>query len=249
MNLAKYKSALRETLNTGDPDQVLQDLVNRVNSNAAVFNTISTVLGKLNRTRKQYRDGLIQAPELNSELTKIDTLVRDLIDQLTENDIVGGAGDFDPAGDVKEQPDSVFISTPIASLPEADYKKMKAVVQDVQDVLRYELDVTIIYYAGDTISGAEDFHSPEAAIRQDFRGIHACEYFLLIYPERIASSVLVEVGYALCLKKQCLFFVKNRNDLPFLIRSADKVFKRVKIVEYAESGDIPDLLKNTGFIV
>ena len=101
MNLAKYKSALRDTLNTGDPDQVLQDLVNRVNSNAAVFNTISTVLGKLNRTRKLYRDGLIQAPELNGELTKIDTLVRDLIDQLSQNDVVAGAGDFDPAGDVK----------------------------------------------------------------------------------------------------------------------------------------------------
>ena len=56
----------------------------------------------------------------------------------------------------------------------------------------------------------------------------------------------MEVGYAMCLKKKCLFFAKNRNDLPFLIRTADKVFKRVKIVEYANSGDIPGLLKNMG---
>lgn len=246
MNLAKYKSTLRESLNTGEPDQVLQDLVNRVNSSVPLFNSISTIFAKLNRTKKLYRDGQILAPELNSELTRIDTLVRDVIDQLAQTDLVTAAGVFDPTEGIEEQPDSVFISTPIASLPETEYRKMKKIVQEVQEVLRYDLDVTIIYYAGDTISGTEDFHSPEAAIKQDFRAIHACEYFLLIYPERIASSVLVEVGYAMCLKKKCLIYTKSRNDLPFLIRTADKVFKRVSIVEYADSNDITVLLKQSG---
>lgn len=246
MNLSKYKSTLRESLNTGEPDQVLQDLVNRVNSGVPIFNSISTIFAKLNRTKKLYRDGQILAPELNSELTRIDTLVRGVIDQLALTDLVGGAGDFDPTEDIEEQSDSVFISTPIASLPEMEYQGMKAIVQEVQDVLRYDLDVTIIYYAGDTISGTADFHTPEAAIKQDFRGIHACEYFLLIYPERIASSVLVEVGYAMCLKKKCLIYTKNRDELPFLIRTADNVFKRVKIVEYPQSSDIPVLLKQSG---
>lgn len=243
MNIEKYKNTLRESLNTGEPDQVLQDLVNRVKSGTPLFNSISTIFGKLNLTRKLHRDGLIQTPELSNELTKIVTLVRGVIDQLAQDDVVDKAGDFDPAENIEEQPESVFISTPIASLPEAEYKKMKEVVQEVQDVLRYELDVTIIYYAGDTISGTEDFHSPEAAIKQDFRGIHACEYFLLIYPGRIASSVLVEVGYAMCLKKKCLFFAKKRDDLPFLLRTADKVFQRVSIIEYGNSSDIPELLK------
>ncbi len=53
----------------------------------------------------------------------------------------------------------------------------------------------------------------------------------MLYPQKMASSVLFEAGFALALDKYSLYFAADRTELPFMLREAAGVFARVRIHE------------------
>ena len=72
---------------------------------------------------------------------------------------------------------------------------------------------------------------PVAKITRCVQALKSSRYFLLFYPAKMSSSVLVEAGYALSLHKKAVYFVKNREHLPFMLRFSESAFP-VKIHQY-----------------
>ncbi len=52
--------------------------------------------------------------------------------------------------------------------------------------------------------------------------LRAAHLFVMIYPGKIVTSALVEVGYAMALRLPCLLLVRDRDDLPYLLKQAER---------------------------
>lgn len=146
----------------------------------------------------------------------------------------------------------LFLSTPMSGLrDEQEYRSHRRFVLDVADVLRRDLGIERIYFAGSEVTSIYDFDAGEDALRSDLEALRESRALCLVYPRRLVSSVLIEVGMALALGKPCLLFVRKREDLPYLLISAEKLAGRdglpeVRIVEYQSAENLKRLLREVG---
>ena len=132
----------------------------------------------------------------------------------------------------------VFISSPMAALSDKQFQVDRKNISQVIACLRNNCGKPAIFWASESIQSSEEFDPPSISVETDIEAIETSEYFILIYYRKSPSSVLFEAGIALALGKKCLYFVRNRNDLPFLMRNVSEVFSNVKIYEFSKSNDI-----------
>lgn len=133
---------------------------------------------------------------------------------------------------------SVFLSSPMASLNDDEYEKFHTQMLLVQAAIKKECKSRQVFYPGQNIEKSERFEGKQKAIDKNFIKLKECEYLVVIYPEMLTSSVLVEVGYALALSKKIIIFVKNKEDLPYILQEADKSINNVNLYTYTEVEDI-----------
>lgn len=138
----------------------------------------------------------------------------------------------------------VFLSSPMASLNDKRYREERNFALAVISSLKKDCGMQTIYYAGVEIDTKSGFDPYDVAVLDDLDAINNSRYFILIYPQKSASSVLFEAGCALALAKECIYFVKNRNLLPFLLRQAEQAFSNVKLYEYKSIDDVTKVCKN-----
>jgi len=137
----------------------------------------------------------------------------------------------------------LFIASPMASFDSDDeYKKDRQGILNLIDTFRRECKFKSIIYAGRDIRSMSDFDAPDLSVQDDFLALKESRYFIMVLPEKLASSVLVEAGAALALEKPSIYFVKDRHDLPFLLAQAEMAFSSVKIYEYSKIEDINNLI-------
>lgn len=146
----------------------------------------------------------------------------------------------------------LFLSTPMSGLrDEQEYRSHRQFVLEVAEVLCKDLGVERIYFAGREVTSIQGFDAGDDALRSDLEALRESRVLCLVYPRRLVSSVLIEVGMALALGKPCLLFVRRREDLPYLLISAEKLAGRdglpvVRIVEYQNPEDLKRLLREAG---
>jgi len=126
---------------------------------------------------------------------------------------------------------TLFIGLPMASVSEEKYKEFRDKIVFTRDVLRQHFDK--IFCPALDIIEPENFEGEQTAVTKNMLELKQSEYCLFIYPEKAASSVLVEIGYAIATSKKTIIFAQ-RSELPFLLQQADKVDKRVKIYKINE---------------
>ncbi|MHC4728022.1 MAG: hypothetical protein ACYS17_12430 [Planctomycetota bacterium] len=138
----------------------------------------------------------------------------------------------------------VFLSSPMAALSnDEQYKKDREKVLAVMKALRIECKFNSCVYAGNDIESMEKFQQPDDSLKDDFRNLRESKYFILLYPAKLASSVLLEAGWALAFGKPSIYFVRNIKDLPFLLQQAGQTFNNVKIYECEATDDILKVIK------
>ena len=143
----------------------------------------------------------------------------------------------------KEYLHDVFISSPMAAYNDnKKYQLDRSKILDIIKVFEDKCNFKSIVYAGRDISSIYDFEAPDISVKDDLRLMKDSKYFVLIYPEKITSSVIFEAGWALALKKPSLYFLKNREDLPFLMRQSEQAFDTVKVYTYSNHKDILRLI-------
>jgi hypothetical protein len=90
-----------------------------------------------------------------------------------------------------------------------------------------------VFWAGRNIRRKADFEAADLSAKSDVAAILDSKYFLLLYPEKLASSVLFEAGIALRSCLTSIYFVRNRSELPFLMSQASQAFTNVRPTESA----------------
>jgi len=144
----------------------------------------------------------------------------------------------------------VFLASPMAALEtEADYQRYRNGALAIEQALREYCGFSSIFYAGRKLATKAEFQAASDSLHEDYEVLQASRHFMLIYPERSASSVIFEAGMALAMGKPSLYVVNNRNDLPFLLQQAPQAFNQVRVKIYDKcpgTTEAVNLIKNNG---
>lgn len=122
------------------------------------------------------------------------------------------------------------------------YEELRTTALRIAHCLEQECGLTV-FFAGQNAKTKEVFDEPDFSLIEDMEALQQSTYFLLLYPERLVSSVLVEAGMAIALEKKAVYFVRDPKHLPFILRHLDRV-RPVKIYEYKTVDRILKLLRD-----
>jgi len=116
----------------------------------------------------------------------------------------------------------LFIAAPMSALGNDEaYAIGRKNILELIDRLSSVHGLDPVYYAGATISGQAAFTGETTALRRDLEALRNSRLFVLVYPSKIVTSALVEVGYALALRLPCLLLVRDKDDLPYLLNQVE----------------------------
>lgn len=132
-------------------------------------------------------------------------------------------------------PKKVFVATPISSFAsDHEYALFRDYLLATLTLLREENSIAAVYCAAEHVAVAQLGGDPVDATRRDLAALQAATHFVLIYPAKIASSVLIELGYALALQQTIVVICRSPMDLPFAARAFDRIYANVMIKTVAE---------------
>jgi hypothetical protein len=82
-------------------------------------------------------------------------------------------------------------------------------------------------------------------LEEEFKKLRESKIFIIIYPERILSSLFVLLGYALQFNMKIIFFYRKKEDLPRLIQETNLIRK----FKYHDFSEISDILENNSIFI
>lgn len=125
---------------------------------------------------------------------------------------------------------NIFIATPIAGfLNKNDYKMYKKLIEEIVVEINRTNIFGNVYCEITNLDDIADYDSPAASVAKDFNNVLNSEYFILLYPQRVVSSALIELGYALAKGKKILIISSDKNALPYMALELDKIYHNVTI--------------------
>jgi hypothetical protein len=138
----------------------------------------------------------------------------------------------------------VFLSSVLAGFADdARLLKEKELALAVSKCLEQECGFTV-YYAGRDVQSSHDFDGSHIGAKRDIDALRDSRYFLMLYPERVTSSVLFEAGFALSHCEASIYFVKDPRDLPYLMRRLPEAFAELKTFTYQDAEGILKVVKH-----
>lgn len=138
---------------------------------------------------------------------------------------------------------TIYVSTPMSSLSEHEYKKHRENLQSIVSQLetfQFDKIVCPIIYSKTPAS----FDGQKKTTKAVFSQIKEAECFLVILPHTDRSSSLVELGSAISLTKRTVIFY--RDSLPFVIEKAGSTIEHVTAYKYNDVNDIIHILQREG---
>lgn len=125
---------------------------------------------------------------------------------------------------------NIFIASPIAGFStEQDYNKYKSLIKNTVDQIKKHNGNTNIFCEIVNVASVQKYDSPAKSAIKDFNNIQESDLFILLYPQKVVSSALVELGYALSQKKKILIVSPQKNMLPYMVLGLEEVFNNVKL--------------------
>ena len=140
----------------------------------------------------------------------------------------------------------VFISSPVSSIDEKKYPISRSEILKVIEALKRHKGFNSIHYVGQEHESNTDLWKRNVVeYNKVLKNIENSRYFILIYPEKVVSSALVETGWALCLKKPIIIFHKQKENLPFILQNPDYVrnMVSVKMIPYNSISEITEYIQ------
>ncbi|MBX2854540.1 MAG: hypothetical protein KTR21_06105 [Rhodobacteraceae bacterium] len=122
----------------------------------------------------------------------------------------------------------IFLAAPMSASSKQEYKQNFHDISYLQQELRDMRRVDTVYFAGEEKPNKTDFTpSPSDAFQDDVMTLADANIFIFIYPQKVLTSALIELGMALGMKKRTFIFVRNPEDLPYLLIGARDGARRV----------------------
>jgi hypothetical protein len=133
----------------------------------------------------------------------------------------------------------VFLASPMAALDKKPlFDKQRAEVTRIKDALRKYAGVTSIYDSGEGLKFGK-WEPKDFAADIDLEALRTSRYFILVYPEKIVSSVLFEAGAAIGMGKPGIYIVTDsEKGLPYLMQQMNNLPRRYPQVRIWECEDI-----------
>lgn len=122
----------------------------------------------------------------------------------------------------------IFIATPIAG-----FNTQEQMLEYRKSLKPFFLTIRQFHTAYAEIEKFSDanYDSPEFSVKHDFALIKDSDVFIMHYPQRLATSALIELGYAIALCKRIIIIVENIQVLPFLAQGLDVAYDNVTILQ------------------
>jgi hypothetical protein len=147
-----------------------------------------------------------------------------------------------------------FISAPMAAYQSDPklYQRSRSDIRKLVKGLESGLPRRKVFYAGEQLPSIKAFEAADLSLDTDLAALRESRCCILIYPQELASSALVEVGVAIGLRKPVVIHVLDGVSLPFLLQHEQgdsETHGPIHIYKYANFSDIlqvyranPDLL-------
>ena len=113
----------------------------------------------------------------------------------------------------------LFVAAPMAAHESrVAYEESQSTVMKTIGDLIASGTARKVYYAGSAIGPTQPFTASHSALDEDLGALTASSRLLLIYPAKLATGALVELGYAMALKRPVAILVRDFEDLPYFLR-------------------------------
>ena len=170
-----------------------------------------------------------------------------LLSKNKSNGFEGGEVVDKSSKNIQERKYDLFVSAPMASFDHSkEYESSRASISDAVRGIKKSCNFSDVFYAGYEIASFKEFESADLSVAQDYTSLRNSTNFVLIYPRNMATSALIELGWAMVMKKPIIILVKDRDDLPYLMKHADSVYKNIAIYKYKTSSDIQNKFSPNG---
>lgn len=130
----------------------------------------------------------------------------------------------------------VYLSTPISS--DEEYREHRSHVDTMVKKFEEELGAGKVYSPGQDKQGIPELEQSDVIAKGELGALELSKRFIMVLPDRIYSSALVEAGYALALNIPSVYFIKERVHLPSSLQEVCQNTKKVKIYKYEDFDDI-----------
>lgn len=137
----------------------------------------------------------------------------------------------------------VYVSAPMDGLTEiTDFANLKQDIEKIKVDLRRECKLDRVFYAGTDLSFGK-WQEPSIGLKDNWHALRGSRYFLMIYPRYVSSGIVFEAGLAIGLGKPSVWFVREGEKLPYLLRggagaSGDDGLPLVRVIPYNSVEDI-----------
>ena len=136
----------------------------------------------------------------------------------------------------------IFLSAPMASFKDdSEYQPFRS---DVLKVIHALHDCGLsVFCALEEIDSMSQFDTHGISTHDDIAILQQTGNFVMLYPQKLATSALFEAGYALALGRPSLYFVRNEQDLPYLMQRLPEALTNVSILDSREWKTYEDIVK------
>ncbi|MBX3575597.1 MAG: toll/interleukin-1 receptor domain-containing protein [Rhizobiaceae bacterium] len=139
---------------------------------------------------------------------------------------------------------NVFVSAPMSSL--ANYASFRKSLQPALDSLRRHDALANYYFSGVGFAKPSQFDEQTVGMQRDFNALANSDRYMLVLPEKIASGVLVEAGFALAKGIPSVLFVTDPDHLPYALREIGQISTSTRIVRFKTIKDIATVIERNG---
>ena len=132
-----------------------------------------------------------------------------------------------------------FISSPMSFPTNEEYQTNRALIMSVLDKIAEINSNYRCYFAGININTLDEFDSNRDSAENDLKVLDESRSFVMILPsENLKTSCFVEAGYAIAKNKPSIYFIKNDNDLPFMLKKIDAAINDIRIYEFSNNTNL-----------
>ncbi len=138
---------------------------------------------------------------------------------------------------------TIYISAPMSSIDSSDYYELRDFLLELKPKL-IDIGFTDVICPLFDKDDYSHFDGNTKAIKENFVKLKQVDSMIVIYPQKLPSSVLVEIGYGLALCKKTVIFYKE--DLPYILKDAGTNIAHIDSRLYTEFEDIMHIIESNG---
>lgn len=185
------------------------------------------------------------APLAKDGYEKIKEILKDELKQLKDLRIFNEKYIYPNSVSVVKK-NTIFLSAPMSTIDDNEYNELRNYLFKVKEILITMGFTEIICPILDK-DNRTAFDGKVKAIKDNFLNLKQVESILVVYPKKLPSSSLVEIGYGIALTKRMVIFYKE--GLPYILEDAGENIHNIKSFKYSSFSEISTILSSNGMAI